>query len=81
MEFIGPIINFIKDLCDGNKGRIEKFNSFLKFLKNFNFSKCQNCLKDIFQMVEKTIKINRQIDKNLSNLISESNEDFSEEKN
>ena len=35
-EFIGPIINFIKGLIDGNKSGTEKFKAFFTFATNFD---------------------------------------------
>ena len=79
MEFIGPIISFIKDLADENNSGTEKFQSFLSFVTNFDFKRCKKCLEDIIPMIQ-NIKINRKIDKSLFKLISKSNADFSEDK-
>ena len=79
MEFIGPIINFIKELTDRNKCGMEKFNSFLNFVNTFNFKGCKKCLEDIIKQIKNT-KINYEIDKNLFTLMLKSNKDFGEEK-
>ena len=54
MEFIGPIINFIKELAERNKCGMEKFNSFLTFVKTFNFKECKKCLEDIIEQIKNT---------------------------
>lgn len=79
MEFIGPMLDFIKELNNGSQSGIEKFNNFLNFLKTFDFKGCKNCLVDIVEKIKNT-KINYQIDNYLFTLISKSNEDFSEDK-
>ena len=82
MEFIGPIIDFIKELCDGNKGGMEKFNSFLKFVNKFDFKGCKRCIEDIIIKIKKT-KINYEFDNHLFILVKKSyedNKDFNDDK-
>ena len=78
VEFIKPIIEFIKGLTDGNKCGMEKFNAFSNFVSNFDFKGCKNCIIDIINNIKNT-KIETKIDKNLFSLLSKSNEDLNED--
>ena len=79
MDFLGPIIEFIKGITDENKYEMEKFNNFLNFVKTFDFKRCNFCLVEIIEKIKIT-KIEYKIDNDLFALISKSNEDFTEDK-